>query len=292
MAVEGGACSSVIVKRIRLHDREAADAGHPRGWDTVRSHQRKLKSYRVESAWYREAGRRCDESCRVPRCLGLEEVGGEIILVLEDLDASGFSRRVTSASRVEIDDCLRWLAEFHATFLGSLQTNLWDTGTYWHLGTRPDELEALGDAPLRQAAPAIDQSLRDVRFQTFVHGDAKLANFCFSETGSGVAAVDFQYVGGGCGMKDVAYFIGSAVAEAQCEQLEPILLDHYFECLRAALERWSAPAVGREVEAEWRPLFRVAWADFHRFLKGWCPGHWKINDFSERVCREVVESLK
>ena len=40
-----------------------------------------------------------------------------------------------------------------------------------------------------------------------------------------------------------------------------------------------------ELEADWRPLYRVAWADFHRFMKGWSPGHWKLSDYSERVTR-------
>jgi len=45
------------------------------------------------------------------------------------------------------------------------------------------------------------------------------------------------------------------------------------------------------LEADWRPLYRLAWADFHRFMKGWSPGHWKLSDYSERVTREVIESL-
>ena len=35
-----------------------------------------------------------------------------------------------------------------------------------------------------------------------------------------------------------------------------------------------------------------AWADFHRFLKGWSPSHWKINDYSERITRGVIESFE
>ena len=116
-------------------------------------------------------------------------------------------------------------------------------------------------------------------------GDAKLANFCFSKDGQ-VAGVDFQYVGGGCGMKDVAYFIGSCLTERECERLESQILEVYFENLQNALEERNDP-----LENEWRSLYRVAWADFHRFLKGWSPGHWKINSYSERVLEEVVDSL-
>jgi aminoglycoside phosphotransferase (APT) family kinase protein len=60
---------------------------------------------------------------------------------------------------------------------------LWKTGTYWHLKIRPDELAALTDAALKKAAPAINQKLQQAKYKTFVHGDAKLENFCFSKDG-------------------------------------------------------------------------------------------------------------
>ena len=97
--------------------------------------------------------------------------------------------------------CVSWLAGFHAQNLNADPAGLWESGTYWHLETRPDELKRLDDPVLKQAASSIDQKLKDTKFQTLVHGDAKLANFCFSDDGNQVAAVDFQYVGGGCGMK-------------------------------------------------------------------------------------------
>ena len=92
-------------------------------------------------------------------------------------------------------------------------------------------------------------------------------------------------------MKDVAYFIGSCLDEASCEERESALLDSYFGSLREALERRRPEIDADEVIAEWRELFPVAWTDFHRFLKGWCPGHWKINSYSERLAREVVGQL-
>jgi len=162
---------------------------------------------------------------------------------------------------------------------------LWATGTYWHLATRPDEFDALDDGPLKSSAAIIDRQLSASAFQTLVHGDAKLANFCFAPDGP-VAGVDFQYVGGGCGMKDVAYFIGSCLDESACERLEAQILNTYFECLQNELaERNDA------LEREWRSLYRVAWADFHRFLKGWSPSHWKLNSYSERVTAAVINGL-
>jgi hypothetical protein len=92
-------------------------------------------------------------------------------------------------------------------------------------------------------------------------------------------------------MKDVAYFIGSCLDEASCESRETELLNSYFESFSSALARRQPEVDAAAVEAEWRELFPVAWTDFHRFLKGWCPGHWKINSYSERLAREVITAL-
>lgn len=279
--------NSVVVKQVNL----SGQGHHPRGWNTDISHQRKLRSYEVEMAWYEQWSRYCDSACHVPDCLALESQGDEILLVLEDLDAAGFPERRSSVSLDEMKACLSWLANFHATFMGEQPKGLWPIGTYWHLDTRPDELEALSDAALKNAAVSIDQKLRNSPFQTFVHGDAKLANFCFSGDGKSVAAVDFQYVGGGCGIKDAAYFIGSCLDEEVCQQWESQLLDFYFQVLKEVLKSKQKPVDGDAVEQDWRALYPVAWTDFHRFLKGWSPGHWKIHGYSECLAREVVEQL-
>ena len=219
----------VVIKHVKLPDQHH----HPRGWSTDRSHQRKIRSYQVETAWYRDWASHCDDRCRVPVCLALEADADEFLMVFEDLDASGFPVRKSAVSQADMQLCLNWLAQFHATFMGETPSGLWETGSYWHLDTRPDELEALEDIELKHAAGGIDALLRAGRFQTFIHGDAKLANFCFSADGTQVAAVDFQYVGGGCGMKDVAYFIGSCLYEEACERHE----DGFAGCLFQRAER-------------------------------------------------------
>lgn len=278
--LEGGPHGSVIVKRVRWPTGQR----HPRGWATDRSHARKVRSYAVEVAWYTDYA--CGETHRVPHCLGAESTDDGVRLALEDLDAAGFTRRDSDAE-VDLRGCLSWLAHFHAAFLGRAPESLWPEGTYWHLDTRPDEWEALPSGPLKEAAKALAQRLRDAPFQTFVHGDAKLANFCFGAPGE-VAAVDFQYVGGGCGMKDVAYFISSCVSERDAEAVVPGMLDHYF----ASLRRAARDVDGDALEGSWRALYPVAWTDFYRFLQGWSPGHPKIHRYSERLARRVLEDLR
>jgi len=66
--LKGSDTESVIVKHIQL----AEQSGHPRGWNTDISHQRKLKSYQVEVAWYDQWSEQCDNTCRIPNCLVLE----------------------------------------------------------------------------------------------------------------------------------------------------------------------------------------------------------------------------
>jgi len=277
---------SVIVKHVHW----PTSTNHPRGWNTGRSHARKVKSYQVETAWYDQWAPRCDDACRVPKCFAVETHGDEVLIVMEDLDASGFGGRRGNISASEIKACLAWLANFHATFMGETPCGLWETGTYWHLDTRPDELNQLDDLELKAAAPAIDLKLSNSPFQTLVHGDAKLANFCFANDGR-VAAVDFQYVGGGCGMKDVAYFISSCLSEDECEQRETDLLDDYFQTLEAALLAQGKTVDFPALESDWRTLYPVAWTDFFRFLQGWSPGHWKIHRYSVRLAKEVLEQL-
>lgn len=290
LALTGSEQATVIVKQV--HPPTATN--HPRGWNTSRSHERKLRSYQVEIAWYRDWSHRCGERCRIPRLIGSRELDGQQLLILEDLDAAGFPLRKNSLTQARLESCLAWLAEFHATFLQQTPQNLWETGTYWHLATRPDELAALRDPALKSAALAIDQKLAHACYQTLVHGDAKLSNFCFGPEESAVAALDFQYVGGGCGMRDLAYFLGSCLPEEECAERESDLLDCYFRHLTQALQRHQRDFSPKEREAlltEWRELYPFAWADFHRFLKGWSPGHWKLNSHSERMTRRAIEEL-
>lgn len=283
--LEGGKYPSVIVKHIQL----LGESKHPRGWNSSISHQRKLTSYQVERAWYQQFAHQTNEHCRVPQCYHAVEIESELLLIMQDLDAIGFQMRVQpeNVTLENAKNCLSWLAYFHAQFMGTAPKDLWHEGTYWHLDTRPDELEQMENLPLQRAAKAIDDHLKSASYQTLVHGDAKLANFCFSESGT-VAAVDFQYVGKGCGMKDVAYLISSCFDEKICEKYENEFLNHYFKQLEISLDN---NIDYQSLKEEWSALYRYAWADFYRFLDGWSPAHWKMHGYSKRITQEVIQEL-
>jgi len=318
--LEGGFWPSVIVKYVSpptVHR-------HPRGWATSRSHERKLRSYDVEKAVYEtlvplaleqpgdgarpfrlaggnvtgplanSARRLCvsEMSCRVPVPLVCQRLPEGWLFILEDLDAGGFDRRCDfEMSPPQMRACLDWLANWHARFMEHGGDGLWPVGTYWHLHTRPDEWAAMPEGPLKRVATQLDERLSQARFLSVVHGDAKAANFCFPKQPGPVAAVDFQYTGKGCGMKDVAYFFSSCLEERACAEQAPVLLDHYFQALRRALTVHKPSLDAGAIEEEWRSLYPLAWADFYRFLLGWAPEHYKVNSYSGRMAELALAAI-
>lgn len=156
---------------------------------------------------------------------------------------------------------------------------------------------------LQDFAAPISDRLRSARWQTLVHGDAKLANFCFREAEapialSDVAAVDFQYAGGGPGVRDVVYLVISAFGGRDLAVCGARVYEGYFAELRvAAVEMGFSVAEAEEVAAEWQGLVSWAVADFSRFISGWTAGHWDVYDHvhseTERVlCECEAESEK
>jgi len=275
-----------VLKMIRP-DR---DASHPRGWNSDASFQRKEQSYVVECCWYEHYAHHCSEQCKVPDALGVLASPDQRLILLEDLTPR-YPVRCTRLEPEQVYVCLSWLAHFHAQFLRKETPGLWPQGNYWHLATRKDEFAAMADGGVKQAAQQLDHRLRASAFQTLLHGDAKVANFCFSGDLTRVAAVDFQYVGQGCGMSDLAYLLGSCLSESDCLHNEHLLLDQYFAALSDAMAAdWSARDC-LAIEQEWRDLYDVAWTDFYRFLLGWMPEHPKINLYTQRVAERALMNL-
>ncbi len=280
----GGPHASVIMKHIQIPEQ----LQHPRGFATDMSRRRKIRSYQIEMHWYRNLNDCLGDGAPTPDCLDAFSDGQDLFLLLEDLHCRGFDRVHNGVQWAEMLVVLEWLAAFHATFIGDPAEGLWPSGTYWHLQTRPDELAVIDGTRLHRYAALIDARLRCSAFSTIVHGDAKLANFLFSGDRLRVAAVDFQYVGRGPAMKDVAYFVGSCLSGSECERRETVILDRYFDALRRHL---PASVDAELIETDWRPLYPIAWADFERFMLGWSPGHRKLTDYSDATTNRALEFI-
>ena len=333
--------TSVIIKAVK----PPQQVNHPRGWHSDVGHTRKLISYQVEANFYQHFALKCDEHCYVPRFIAYDispDVNKlkpenktardcltpnyeEQVLVIEDLQAAGFNDDVNELSLDDIDAVIYWLAFFHARFMGETPTQLWPIGTYWHLATRQDEYKVMASGVLKQSAVAIDEALNNAHYKTLVHGDAKLANFCFGDFNTGdvnesdfkskadddieshdvegspllaqklekrVAAVDFQYVGSGVGVKDLAYFLGSCLCDDDLKALHIALCDKYFIYLQQGLKHYQQDVDFSALEKEWRKLYALSCADFHRFLQGWSPEHPKINTYLEEQTDIALAALQ
>lgn len=284
--LHGSEHPTVVVKHISLDQQN----NHPRGWNTSYSHQRKIKSYTIETSWYQKWSHDLGDLVKIPSFIGSCESNHERLIILEDLKAN-YPVIKQQLNIAEIKVCLEWLANFHALHFGKSPEGLWNIGTYWHLATRQEELLKVQHLELKNKATLIDQKLNECVHQTIVHGDAKVANFCFSNDGKSVAAVDFQYVGGGCGMKDVAYFLGSCLDNESLETCENEMLDYYFKALQKAVLSFDSVKDFNEIEKEWRYLYPFACADFTRFMLGWMPTHQKINSYNLKKVQEVLKQL-
>lgn len=260
----------------------------PEGLDHSVSHQRKARSYQVERTWYTKYAVRCNEDCRVASCFGVKEDSKSCWMLLEDLANSGFhpSPYPTAAQTRE---GLRWLAHFHSEFLKNDICDLWEQGCYWHLDTRQEEYQRMPPGPLKDLAHSLDNHLKSARYQTLVHGDAKPPNFCWTPDNQ-VAAVDFQYVGRGCGIRDVCLFLErSLLREARAEVGES-WLELYFAFLKEAMEEDERDGF-EDLEQEWRQLFCIAWSDYSRFRQGWANTA-NLHPFSREMLKKAEVFLK
>lgn len=296
--------TTVIVKRVKPPRGDASDIGH----------QRKLDSYVCEAAFYQHCADRTirgGAAIARPLLVSTSEISSSdkkesssspfsLTLVLSDLRPTHPEFARGGLRPEQLRASLRWLARFHAVWWGCrgedesenenenensddasliLPRELADReGTFWHLDTRPEELEAIPDdgggflTHLKQEARGIADELK-AEANTLTHGDAKAANFCWSnKSGSdpvSAAAYDFQYVGRGVGARDVAYLLSSAGSSSDAEQLESSL-DFYFERLQEDLlalgKKEAAQRYTREIL---RHHFRLSTADFVRFMAGW-----------------------
>lgn len=280
---------------------------HPKGWNGETGHNRKLASFKIENSFYQHLQPLTSQDCYVPSCFAVKQWQQGSLLVMEDLASAGFSKTTHTLTMKQTKTVLAWLANFHARFL-SLDTStvlkdidVWSEGSYWHLGTRQDEYQRMPEGALKTHAAAIAQRLSNAKYKTLIHGDAKVANFCFSSDFSACAAVDFQYVGFGIGVKDVAYFLGSALSDEDQQAHGESCLSDYFTLLKQALTQRNIKSINEktsldaqqidELIEEWKYLYSFACADFHRFLAGWSPEHWKINSELQRQTDIALSQL-
>ncbi|EFN58473.1 hypothetical protein CHLNCDRAFT_140492 [Chlorella variabilis] len=280
------------------------------------SHARKMRSYQIEAAFYQRVAPHLPPgaACHVPHCLGVHSTldadsssdAGGMQLVMSDL-RQRFPNSCSSLDEQHARAALSWLAAFHAACWGAdaERLGLWPEGCYWHLETRLEELADIGreGRALQAAAHELDHRLRQTPFRTLTHGDYKTANLLFGSGSDECAAYDFQYVGGGSGMKDVVYLFCSGLSARLLAQQEEVLLRHYhgqlIEGLRAAAggggstgiadPAAAAEAVERYTYEAMLGDYRLALCDYVRFMAGW--GFWGNTSWASTKARQFLGEL-
>lgn len=287
--LEGAKIDSVVVKRIMIppgaNKKKRKDKGLART----------LSSYDNELQFYRDFAPQLCKAINVPQCFEAQKLGEEWAFILEDLSLREMTPPGGKLGIESIRSALDWLAGFHANFLNQPIESLWKNASYWNLTARQEDWKAMENRALKAGAEAFDRALNQCQHKTVIHGDAKADNFCFAKKPSGdcssVVAVDFQYTGSGCGMKDVMCLLDSTLDPYEASGYVPDLLDHYFERLRAWCRQLNRDQDIDAVESEWRDLHPIAWADYYRFLDGWAPGRYPPQGYVDEMVSLAIQNV-
>ncbi len=224
-----------------------------------------LRCYELELGWYRELAPKLDVAC--PACLHLESDADPtaFALLLEDLSPSTQGDQLAGASIAQIEAALRQAARLHAPYWG--KTALHDikwlqpasgattmirqmlAPMYVQFRERyaarlaPEILE-MGDAFVARADAYFDLK---PAVTTIQHRDFRIDNILYSPDGAQAHVVDWQTLGIGAGAADVAYLIGTSIADAdERAREEERLVQYYVEELRALGAEADAEAIWRE----------------------------------------------
>jgi hypothetical protein len=217
----------------------AADAG-------TRQIAAALRCYELELGWYRELAPKLDVAC--PACLHLESDADAtaFALLLQDLSPSRQGDQLAGASVAQIEAALRQAARLHAPYwdkpalhdIAWLQPTSSATAMVRQMlapmyvqfreryATRlAPEILAMGDAFVARAGAYFDIK---PAVATIQHRDFRIDNILYSPDGARAHVVDWQTLGIGAGAADVAYLIGTSIADAAERAREEERLVRYY----------------------------------------------------------------
>ena len=212
-----------------------------------------MRCYTLELGWYRELARTAQVAC--PRCLYLESANEDLdfVLLLEDLAPARPGDQLAGASIRQIETALKQAARLHAPFWGNGAADAFA----W---LRPNENAT---AMIRMLLPSLYPQFR-ARYErrlspdildmgeafiakldtylgrapgaaTVQHRDFRIDNILFAPGDEHAFVVDWQTLGIGAGASDVAYLIGTSIAEPALRAREERRLVEFYASELAAL---------------------------------------------------------
>jgi aminoglycoside phosphotransferase (APT) family kinase protein len=256
---EGSGPASVIVKM-------------PTPLEANRTTAVNFHCYEREVGFYREAAHRT--SARTPTIYFADLEGdSEFVLVMEDFRGYHIGDQVTGCTVEQARLCMSTIAKLHASFWNRVDDPAYDFSPYHHPSYFSENIHQgtvqLWDQFLAIGGELVPQSIREAksRFQaaipgmqewitaaprTMVHGDFRMDNLYFGETGgqAPVALGDWQGILRGKGAHDVAYYLTQSMPVEERRVHE-----------RELVGRWHAGLVDAGV-ADYGA--EQAWEDYRR----------------------------
>ena len=210
--------------------------------------------YKREYDYYRRVAE--DAPLRSPRLLygTFEPRSHRFVLVLEDLGHLETGNEIGGATAAQARNAIRAVARLHGHYWNHVDqpafSEIFDTGDpkygpllqIVYLKNLAPTLSRFGSffssrarAVAEEYGCRIADHFADLAAgpRTFLHGDYRLENLFFGSGGEGgVAAVDWQVSGIGCGLFDAAYFLGGSVDTEVRRAIERDAVREYAEIVR------------------------------------------------------------
>lgn len=224
-------------------------------------------TYIKEVSWYRELA--AGSGVAAPHCYHAEIAAGDVdfILILSDLAPARQGDQLAGVGLVGLLPCIDAAAGLHALLWNDpkLEALAWlsrDNGDLirqlfpqFYLGFRERYAARLAPEVLDLGADIVarlDAYLtREPAARTIVHGDLRIDNILFAPDGDRCWLVDWQTLGRGSGASDLAYLVGTSIADpGERAAADRPAFDHWIGALRekgveADRERlWSDYRVG------------------------------------------------
>ncbi|MBA3940223.1 MAG: hypothetical protein C0520_03325 [Sphingopyxis sp.] len=207
-------------------------------------------TYVKEVSWYRELA--ASSGVAAPACHHADIAGDDVdfILILSDLaparqgdqlaglDLAGLVPCIEAAAGLHALlwddprlDTLPWLARDNGDVIRALFPQLYAGFRERYAGRLEPEILDLGAGIVDR----LDAYLtRRTAARTIVHGDLRIDNILFSPDGARCWLVDWQTLGRGSGATDLAYLVGTSIADPfERAAADHPAFDHWIAALRA-----------------------------------------------------------
>lgn len=221
-------------------------------------------TYVKEVSWYRELA--AGSGVAAPHCYHAEIAADDVdfILILSDLAPARQGDQLAGIGLTGLIPCIEAAAGLHALLWNDpmLEALPWlsrDNGDLirhlfpqFYLGFRERYADRLAPDLLDLGARIVERLdsylTREPAARTIVHGDLRIDNILFAPDGGSCWLVDWQTLGRGSGASDLAYLIGTSIADP----FERAAAD------RPAFDHWIAALGAKGIEADRDAL----WTDY------------------------------